>query len=130
MAIAKRRKSVGVLVGGVKVGGDSPIVVQSMTNTDTEDAVSTSRQVAALAAAGSELVRITVNTRAAAKAVPEIMSRLHDQGIDVPVIGDFHYNGHILLTEVRPNAPARSRNTGSTPVTSGPDATTTRTSGA
>jgi (E)-4-hydroxy-3-methylbut-2-enyl-diphosphate synthase len=99
MAIAKRRKSVGVLVGGIQVGGDAPIVVQSMTNTDTEDAAATAQQVAALATAGSELVRITVNTRAAARAVPEIMNRLHDQGVNVPVIGDFHYNGHILLTE-------------------------------
>ena len=99
MAIAQRRESFGVSVAGVRVGGGAPIVVQSMTNTDTEDAASTARQVAALAAAGSELVRITVNTRAAAQAVPEIISRLHDQGIDVPVIGDFHYNGHILLTE-------------------------------
>jgi (E)-4-hydroxy-3-methylbut-2-enyl-diphosphate synthase len=99
MAIAQRRESFGVSVGGVRVGGGAPIVVQSMTNTDTEDAASTSQQVAALAAAGSELVRVTVNTRAAAQAVPEIISRLHDQGVNVPVIGDFHYNGHILLTE-------------------------------
>ncbi len=99
MAIALRRESVGVWVGGVQVGGREPIVVQSMTNTDTEDAASTARQVAALAAAGSELVRITVNTRAAARAVPEILARLRDQGCEVPVIGDFHYNGHILLTE-------------------------------
>jgi (E)-4-hydroxy-3-methylbut-2-enyl-diphosphate synthase len=81
------------------VGGDSPIVVQSMTNTDTADVESTSRQVAALAAAGSELVRITVNTHEAAKAVPEIMQRLEDHGVSVPVIGDFHYNGHILLSK-------------------------------
>lgn len=81
------------------MGGGAPIVVQSMTNTDTEDAASTALQVAALAAAGSELVRITVNTHAAAKAVPEIVKRLEDRGVRVPVIGDFHYNGHILLTQ-------------------------------
>ncbi len=94
-----RRKSVGVRIGNVVVGGGAPIIVQSMTNTDTEDAASTASQIAALAAAGSELVRITVNTRAAAEAVPEIVSRLADRGVTVPVIGDFHYNGHILLTE-------------------------------
>ncbi len=99
MGIQNRRRSVGVQIGGVTVGADAPIVVQSMTNTDTEDAQSTARQVAALTAAGSELVRITVNTRAAAKAVPEIVSRLGDQNVAVPIIGDFHYNGHILLTE-------------------------------
>ncbi len=94
-----RRQSVGVLVGGIRVGGGAPVVVQSMTNTDTEDAQSTARQVAELAAAGSELVRITVNTHAAAQAVPEIVQRLEDSGIRVPIIGDFHYNGHILLTQ-------------------------------
>jgi len=88
-----------VRVGHVWVGGDAPIVVQSMTNTDTADAEATARQVAQLAAAGSELVRITVNTHAAARAVPEIMARLGDQGIGVPVIGDFHYNGHLLLAQ-------------------------------
>ncbi|HYK89923.1 MAG TPA: flavodoxin-dependent (E)-4-hydroxy-3-methylbut-2-enyl-diphosphate synthase [Acidobacteriota bacterium] len=99
MSIRVRRKSVAVRIGGVTVGGDAPIVVQSMTNTDTEDAQSTAGQVASLASAGSELVRITVNTHAAAKAVPEIVLRLEDQGIRVPIIGDFHYNGHILLTQ-------------------------------
>jgi len=98
MGVNARRKSVGVVVGGVRVGGGAPIVVQSMTNTDTEDAAATARQVAALAAAGSELVRITVNTNEAARAVPEIVNRLHDQGVTVPIIGDFHYNGHLLLT--------------------------------
>jgi (E)-4-hydroxy-3-methylbut-2-enyl-diphosphate synthase len=98
MGVNERRKSVGVIVGGVQVGGGAPIVVQSMTNTDTEDAAATAGQVAALAAAGSELVRITVNTNEAAQAVPEIVKRLHDQGITVPIIGDFHYNGHLLLT--------------------------------
>ena len=98
MAVNARRKSVGVVIGGVRVGGGAPIVVQSMTNTDSEDAVSTARQVAALAAAGSELVRITVNTDEAARTVPEIVNRLHDQGVAVPIVGDFHYNGHLLLT--------------------------------
>jgi (E)-4-hydroxy-3-methylbut-2-enyl-diphosphate synthase len=94
-----RRKTVAVRVGPVVVGGDSPIVVQSMTNTDTGDAQATAQQVAALAAGGSELVRITVNTHEAARAVPEIVARLSDQGINVPVIGDFHYNGHLLLSQ-------------------------------
>jgi (E)-4-hydroxy-3-methylbut-2-enyl-diphosphate synthase len=93
----RRRASVVVDVGGVKVGGDHPIVVQSMTNTDTEDAEATARQVAALAAAGSELVRVTVNTEAAAAAVPRIAARLAAMGVAVPIIGDFHYNGHLLL---------------------------------
>jgi (E)-4-hydroxy-3-methylbut-2-enyl-diphosphate synthase len=99
MGIQGRRKSVGVAVGAVNVGGGAPIAIQSMTNTDTEDARATAQQVADLAAAGSELVRITVNTHAAARAVPEIVNRLNDLGIVVPVIGDFHYNGHILLTQ-------------------------------
>ncbi len=99
MTVCKRRASVGVRVGGVMIGGGAPIIVQSMTNTDTADAESTARQVAALAAAGSELVRITVNTHEAAKAVPEIVRRLEDTGVQVPIIGDFHYNGHILLTQ-------------------------------
>jgi (E)-4-hydroxy-3-methylbut-2-enyl-diphosphate synthase len=99
MAKHVRRKSIGVMVGSVQVGGGAPIVVQSMTNTDTSDAVSTASQAGALAAAGSELVRVTVNTHEAAQAVPEIARRLEDQGIHVPIIGDFHYNGHILLTK-------------------------------
>jgi (E)-4-hydroxy-3-methylbut-2-enyl-diphosphate synthase len=94
-----RRKSIPVDIGGVLVGGGAPIVVQSMTNTDTENAEATALQVAALARAGSELVRITVNTHAAAQAVPEILSRLADLGCEVPVIGDFHYNGHLLLSQ-------------------------------
>ena len=88
-----------MLVGNVWVGGLHPIRVQSMTNTDTADVGSTVSQTEALAAAGSELVRITVNTREAAAAVPEIVARLRDQGTDTPIIGDFHYNGHILLRE-------------------------------
>jgi len=95
----KRRASVVVDVGGVKVGGDHPIVVQSMTNTDTADAEATARQVAALAAAGSELVRVTVNTEEAAAALPRIVARLAALGVTVPIIGDFHYNGHLLLSK-------------------------------
>jgi (E)-4-hydroxy-3-methylbut-2-enyl-diphosphate synthase len=94
-----RRKSVTVDVGGVLVGGAHQIVVQSMTNTDTADAAGTAQQVAALAAAGSELVRVTVNNDAAAQALPEIVERVADLGAPVPIIGDFHYNGHLLLTK-------------------------------
>lgn len=95
----QRRKSVQVEVGGVAVGGSAPIVVQSMTNTDTADVESTVRQVAALARAGSELVRITVDRDEAAAAVPHIRDKLAKSGIDVPLVGDFHYIGHKLLTE-------------------------------
>jgi (E)-4-hydroxy-3-methylbut-2-enyl-diphosphate synthase len=94
---ARRRHSVAVRIGKICVGGGAPIVVQSMTNTDTEDAVSTAKQIAELARAGSELVRITVNTPAAAAAVPHIVERLDMMGVSVPIIGDFHYNGHQLL---------------------------------
>ena len=94
-----RRESVTVRVGSVPVGGDHPVVVQSMTNTDTSDVGATARQVAELAEAGSELVRITVNSSDAAKAVPEIAAWLEDRGVDVPLIGDFHFNGHILLPQ-------------------------------
>jgi (E)-4-hydroxy-3-methylbut-2-enyl-diphosphate synthase len=97
MAVAARRKSVAVDVGGVKLGGEYPIVVQSMTNTDTADVTGTVNQVMALAQAGSELVRVTVNTEAAAAAVPRIVSTLKQFGVLVPIIGDFHYNGHLLL---------------------------------
>ncbi|MDX1982812.1 MAG: flavodoxin-dependent (E)-4-hydroxy-3-methylbut-2-enyl-diphosphate synthase [Bryobacteraceae bacterium] len=97
MAIIARRRSVPVPVGGVTVGGDAPIAVQSMTNTDTADAAATVNQVMALARAGSELVRITVNTEEAARAVPRIVETLDKFGVRVPIIGDFHYNGHILL---------------------------------
>lgn len=93
-----RRKSVGVRVGSTVIGGDAPVVVQSMTNTDTADEVATAIQVAQLARAGSELVRITVNTTEAASAVASIRSRLDDMGCHVPLIGDFHFNGHKLLT--------------------------------
>ena len=95
-----RRKSRQVNIGHVPVGGDAPIMVQSMTNTDTEDVAATVAQVAALARAGSEVVRITVNTLAAARAVPKIRAELDAMGIDVPLVGDFHFNGHKLLTEV------------------------------
>ena len=97
MTFSARRKTVTASVGGVPLGSAHPVVVQSMTNTDTADAASTATQVAALAAAGSQLVRITVNNEQAAAAVPEISRRLSDLGVDVPLIGDFHYNGHLLL---------------------------------
>ena len=97
MASIKRKKTYMATVGGVRLGGDAPIVVQSMTNTDTADVSGTVAQVAALARAGSELVRVTVNNDAAAQAVPEIAERLAQQGVQVPIIGDFHYNGHLLL---------------------------------
>src|SRR5690242_11434557 len=96
---ASRHKSVAVHVGGVTVGGGAPIVVQSMTNTDTADAEATARQVAALAAAGSELVRITVDRDEAAAAVPHIKDRLRKLGVNVPIVGDFHYIGHKLLAD-------------------------------
>jgi (E)-4-hydroxy-3-methylbut-2-enyl-diphosphate synthase len=97
MAVRPRRQAVVVDVGGVKVGGRHPIVVQSMTNTDTADVASTVNQAMALARAGSELVRVTVNTEQAAAAVPRIVDTLDQFGARVPIIGDFHYNGHILL---------------------------------
>jgi (E)-4-hydroxy-3-methylbut-2-enyl-diphosphate synthase len=93
----QRRKSVAVNVGGVIVGGDAPIVVQSMTNTDTADVTGTANQVRDLALAGSELVRVTVNTEEAAEAVPKIAETLKLYGVNVPLVGDFHYNGHLLL---------------------------------
>jgi len=99
MTEVKRRTSTVVDVGGVKVGGGHPIVVQSMTNTDTADVEGTARQVAALAGSGSELVRVTVNNEEAAAAVPRIAERLAVLGVQVPIIGDFHYNGHLLLTK-------------------------------
>src|SRR5437764_3641274 len=97
MAIITRRKTPTVNIGGVLVGGDHPVVVQSMTNTDTADVTGTIKQVAALSRAGSELVRVTVNNDAAAEAVPHIVEGLDRIGVQVPVIGDFHYNGHLLL---------------------------------
>ena len=97
MATIVRRKSITSTIGKVRVGSDAPVVVQSMTNTDTADVASTLEQVASLARAGSELVRVTVNNEEAASAVPHIVEQLDNRGIDVPIIGDFHYNGHILL---------------------------------
>jgi (E)-4-hydroxy-3-methylbut-2-enyl-diphosphate synthase len=94
-----RRNTVTCLVGGVPIGSSHPIVVQSMTNTDTADPKATAEQVVALARAGSTLVRVTVNNDAAAAAVPELIQRVADLGVTVPVIGDFHYNGHLLLTK-------------------------------
>ena len=99
MSRINRRPSVAVNIDGVKVGGENPIVVQSMTNTDTVDVEGTALQVEQLARAGSELVRITVNTRQAAAAVHKIAERLGERGVTAPIIGDFHYNGHILLKE-------------------------------
>jgi (E)-4-hydroxy-3-methylbut-2-enyl-diphosphate synthase len=98
MAPAHRDSTFPVRIGRVTVGGGAPVVVQSMANTDTADAAATARQALELARAGSELVRVTVNVPEAAAAVPEIRRRLDDAGCDVPLIGDFHYNGHLLLT--------------------------------
>src|ERR1700729_3678946 len=95
----KRHKTVGVRVGKIQVGGGAPVVVQSMTNTDTADVAATTKQCLELAQAGSELVRVTVNMPEAAAAFPEIKKRLLDAGCDAPIIGDFHYNGHVLLTK-------------------------------
>jgi len=95
----RRRLTPPVQVGRIRIGSGYPIAVQSMTNTETADPVATAQQVVALAQAGSELVRVTVNTEEAAKAVPEIVRRVRDQGVDVPIVGDFHYNGHKLLTQ-------------------------------
>ena len=97
-AVVRVHKTMGVKVGSVQVGGGAPVVVQSMTMTDTADAAATARQCVELAEAGSEMVRVTVNTPDAAKAVPEIKQRMLDAGCAAPLIGDFHYNGHLLLT--------------------------------
>jgi len=97
--LQKRHNTVGVKVGKVLVGGGAPVVVQSMTNTDTADAATTARQCIELAQAGSEMVRVTVNVPEAAAAVPEVKQRMLDAGCDAPLIGDFHYNGHVLLTK-------------------------------
>ena len=99
MAVGDRRHTVTASVGGVQIGSKYPVVVQSMTNTDTANAAATADQVAELASAGSQLVRVTVNNEAAAAAVPEIARRLDDRGVSVPIVGDFHYNGHLLLTK-------------------------------
>jgi (E)-4-hydroxy-3-methylbut-2-enyl-diphosphate synthase len=109
MAKILRRTSTAVSVGGVHLGGCNAVVVQSMTNTDTADAASTAKQIIELAQAGSELVRITVNNKEAAAAVPEIAARVRDAGFNTPLIGDFHYNGHILLTEFKDCAKALAK---------------------
>jgi len=110
MDVAPRRHAtVTVPIGHVLIGGDHPVMVQSMTNTDTADIVATVAQVADLARAGSEVVRITVNNRAAAAAVPEIRARLVDLGLDVPLVGDFHFNGHQLLREFPATAEALAK---------------------
>jgi len=108
-AIESRHKTVGVKVGSVTVGGGAPIVVQSMTNTDTADVEATARQVAELARAGSELVRITVDREQSAAAVPAIAARLAQMNVAVPLVGDFHYNGHLLLTQYRECAAALAK---------------------
>ncbi len=105
----KRRKTVAVNIGGILMGSDHPIVVQSMTNTDTADAIKTASQVIELAAAGSEIVRITVNNKESAAKVPEIKERIEDAGYPVPLVGDFHYNGHILLREYPETAQALAK---------------------
>jgi (E)-4-hydroxy-3-methylbut-2-enyl-diphosphate synthase len=105
----RRRSAVSVKVGSVTVGSDAPVVVQSMTNTDTADVESTVQQIAALARAGSEMVRITVNTEAAAKAVPAIVDGIREKGWNTPIVGDFHYNGHLLLTRYPETAEALAK---------------------
>src|SRR4029079_11375754 len=97
MSVNQRRRAVAVNVGGIHVGGGHPIVVQSMTNTDTADVQSTVNQVMALATAGRALVRVTVNNEESAVAVPKIVETLRLFGVRVPIVGDFHYNGHLLL---------------------------------
>src|SRR5687767_3460981 len=109
MAASPRRRSVAVNVGGVTVGGNNPVVVQSMTNTDTADVQSTVNQVMALAQAGSEIVRVTVNTDEAARAVPAVAETLYKFGVRVPIVGDFHYNGHLLLRKYPDCARALSK---------------------
>jgi (E)-4-hydroxy-3-methylbut-2-enyl-diphosphate synthase len=98
MTTVRLHRTVGVRVGNVQVGGGAPVVVQSMTMTDTADAAATARQCLELVEAGSEMVRVTVNVPEAAAAVPEIKQRMLDAGVTAPLIGDFHYNGHLLLT--------------------------------
>jgi (E)-4-hydroxy-3-methylbut-2-enyl-diphosphate synthase len=109
MAKINRRNTIAVKIGGVYLGGCNAVVVQSMTNTDTADARSTAQQIIELAKAGSELVRITVNNKESAAAVREIVTRVRDAGYQTPVIGDFHYNGHILLTEFKECARALAK---------------------
>src|SRR5215472_7396129 len=105
----QRRRAVTVTIGGVRVGSDAPVVVQSMTNTDTADVESTVQQIAALARAGSEMVRVTVNNDDAAKAVPYIVEGIAKKGWTTPIIGDFHYNGHLLLKKYPETAKALAK---------------------
>jgi len=109
MPVIHRRKTVPVTIGNIRVGSDAPVVIQSMTNTDTADIESTVQQIAALARAGSELVRITVNNDEAAKAVPYIVEGIHAKGWTTPIIGDFHYNGHLLLSKYPDTAEALAK---------------------
>jgi (E)-4-hydroxy-3-methylbut-2-enyl-diphosphate synthase len=109
MPSIQRRQAVTVNIGGIRVGSDAPVVVQSMTNTDTADVESTVQQVASLARAGSELVRITVNNDDAAKAVPYIVEGIRAKGWETPIVGDFHYNGHLLLRKYPDCAKALSK---------------------
>jgi (E)-4-hydroxy-3-methylbut-2-enyl-diphosphate synthase len=109
MPAIQRRHAVTVNIGGIRVGSDAPVVVQSMTNTDTADVESTVQQIASLARAGSELVRITVNNDDAAKAVPYIVEGIRAKGWETPIVGDFHYNGHILLKKYPACAQALSK---------------------
>jgi len=109
MPSIQRRRAVTVNIGGIRVGSDAPVVVQSMTNTDTADVESTIQQVASLARAGSELVRITVNNDDAAKAVPYIVEGIRAKGWETPIVGDFHYNGHLLLRKYPDCAKALSK---------------------
>jgi (E)-4-hydroxy-3-methylbut-2-enyl-diphosphate synthase len=106
MAVVKLHRTIGVRVGPVQVGGGAPVAVQSMTMTDTADAAGTAQQCIELAEAGSDMVRVTVNLPEAAQAVPEIKQRMRDAGVTAPLIGDFHYNGHLLLTRYRACAEA------------------------
>src|SRR5690242_3041904 len=115
--ILPRRKSIAVMTGSVEIGGAAPIVVQSMTNTDTADVGATARQVAEPHRAGPELVRITVDGEEAAAALPPSRDRVAAKGIDVPIVGDFHYNGHGRLSK-SPAGPEPLRNTASTPAMS------------
>jgi (E)-4-hydroxy-3-methylbut-2-enyl-diphosphate synthase len=109
MTYRPRRRTVTSMVGNVAIGSRHPVVVQSMTNTDTANAEATADQIAALAQAGSQIVRVTVNNEESAAAVPEIARRLRDRGCDVPVVGDFHYNGHLLLTKYPETARALAK---------------------
>jgi (E)-4-hydroxy-3-methylbut-2-enyl-diphosphate synthase len=109
MAEIQRRKTGTVRIGQVRVGWEVPVVVQSMTNTDTADVAGTIEQVAALALAGSEIVRVTVNNEEAAAAVPRIVEGLDKRGLKVPIVGDFHYNGHLLLKKFPATARALAK---------------------